>query len=377
MRFLFVGRFSEIGGSALATLPLIQALDQAGHTVQLLHWVAPKNTDLFNENLLNLDLAKQNNIFKKLYKLIYLASQYDIIISISEMTPTYACQIVGWLTKRPVYGEIQVHIDSWIVDNCHPLHHQLVRWFYPHLSGLRCVSQALADYSIKSLKVPAHKTFVVYNSFDLDKVQKLSNENLPVNVEKWFQFPIILCVGRLVEQKRFDLAIKALVIAQKSLVTKAHLVIVGEGHLYEDLQNLIYELNVQEFVHLIGLYRNPFPFFKKAKLFLLSSDYEGFGRVLVEAMICGCPVIAHDCPVGPREVLENGKSGILVPSNQPEVMAKAIIRTLNNTSVREQFIQRGYDRSKAFQQENLCNQYILNLRERIPKLLENLSSSSE
>ena len=181
----------------------------------------------------------------------------------------------------------------------------------------------------------------------------------------------------MVEQKRFDLAIKALVIAQKSLVTKAHLVIVGEGHLYEDLQNLIYELNVQEFVHLIGLYRNPFPFFKKAKLFLLSSDYEGFGRVLVEAMICGCPVIAHDCPVGPREVLENGKSGLLVPSNQPEVMAKAIIRTLNNTSVREQFIQRGYDRSKAFQQENLCNQYILNLRERIPKLLENLSSSSE
>jgi len=359
MRFLFVGSFSNVGGSALATLPFIQTLRQTGHTVQLSHWVKPNPTDLFrDQDLLNLDLAQQKNIVNKIYRLTRLAFQYDIIIAISELTPTYACQIAAWIAQRPVFGELQVHLDSWIKDNSNPVHHLLSRCFYPRLSGLRCVSQALANYAVQSLSVASDKTFVVYNGFDIEKIQKLSDDPLPMAIKNWFRNPVILCVGRLTQQKRFDLAIQAFKIAKLKLSIKVNLVIVGEGDLRQELEDLAGQLGLKEVVHLAGLYGNPFPLFKQASMFLLSSDYEGFGRVLVEAMICGCPVIAHDCPVGPREILENGQSGYLVSSNTPEILADAIITVFKNFSLREQLIQNGHDRAQAFKQESICQQYM-------------------
>lgn len=363
MRFLFVGSFSNVGGSALATLPFIQTLRQAGHTVQLAHWVRPNRTDLFrDQDLLNLDLAQYKNIVSKIYCLTCLAFKYDAIIAISELTPTYACQIAGWIAKRPVFGELQVHLDSWIKDNSNPVHHLLSRCFYPRLSGLRCVSQALANYAVQSLSVASDKTFVVYNGFDIEQVQKLSNEVLPIALNAWFRSPVVLCAGRLTQQKRFDLAIQAFVITQSKLLIKSHLVILGEGELRQELQDLTDRLGLQDLVHLVGLYKNPFPLFKQASMFLLSSDYEGFGRVLVEAMICGCPVIAHDCPVGPREILEDGQSGYLVPSNSPEILSDAIINLFHSTKLKKQFIQQGYDRAQAFKQESICQQYMSNFQ---------------
>lgn len=371
MRFLFVGRFPEAGGSALASLPAIKALRQSGHTVQLAHWMIPKHTDWFvDQDLLNLGLAKRGNIFSKLYKLAQMASQYDVIVSISELTPTYACQIAGWITKRPVYGELQVHLDAWITDNSHFLHHQLIRLFYRHLSGLRCVSQPLADYAVQSLRINSNKTFVIYNGFNIENIKKLANEPLPSCLEYFFQNPVILCVGRLVQQKRFDLAIKAFAIAQDRLPDQTKLLIAGEGPLYDDLQNLIHQLDLKDKVYLVGFHSNPFSLFKKAFLFLLSSDYEGFGRVLIESMICGCPVIAHDCPVGPREILKNEQYGLLCHDNSEQTLAKAIIKLFNNQNYRQELIHSGYQRCLDFEQRRVSIQYINVLTERLKSRTE-------
>ncbi|MEA5464688.1 glycosyltransferase [Leptothoe sp. PORK10 BA2] len=359
MRFLFVGRFPEIGGSALATLPLIEALREAEHTVLLAHWVVPRRTDWFSQlDLCNLDLAQQGNLLSKIRCLTQLAIQCDIIIAVSELTPTYACQIAGWLTKKPVYAELQVHLDSWIKQNSSPLHHWLIRSLYPHLSGLRCVSKALLTYATKDLGIDKQKSFLVYNGFDLQQIQIQAQAALPQSMESWFTSTTVLCVGRLSQQKRFDLAILAFQQAQPKLPSDARLVIIGDGPLYTELQQLIAGLNLQNSVFLAGLQTNPFPFFANAALFLLSSDYEGFGRVLIEAMACGCPVIAHDCPVGPREVLEEGKSGLLVTDNQPTTLADAMILLLQNSSWRQQLIESGYLRCYDFEQTTLTQQHV-------------------
>lgn len=359
MRFLFVGRFPEMGGSALATLPLIDALRQAGHTIQLAHWVMPQRTDWFaDRDLLDLDLAKQGNLFSKIFYLTRTATNYDAIIAISELTPTYACQIAGWLSHCPVYGELQVHLDHWIQGNSAALHSKLVRWFYPRLAGLRCVSQALATYAVDSLYVSKDKAFVVYNGFDLQTIRAQASQPLPSEVQAWFSGPVILAVGRLCSQKRFDLAIQAFAIAREQLPPETRLVIVGEGSLRSELQVLIDQLNLQNSVHLAGLQPNPFPFFAQATAFLLSSDYEGFGRVLIEAMACGCPVIAHDCPVGPKEVLQSGKCGVLVLNNEPTTMAEAMVSLLANSKHRHQLIQSGYQRLQDFDQAQLSQQYM-------------------
>ena len=371
MRFLFVGRFTDVGGSALATIPLIRALQADGHHITLVHWVMPNQTDWFaDSSLLNLELTHQKGLFSKIRRLTQLADEYDTIVAISEMTPTYACHIAGWLARRPVYGELHVHLDHWIQGNSARVHHWLIRQFYPRLSGLRCVSAALQDYATQTLGVPLDKTFVVHNGFDLAHIQTQSTQPLPPPAQRWFRDPVILGVGRLYPQKRFDLAIQAFEIARPHLPANTRFLILGDGPLEQDLAKLIHALNLHEWVHLTGRQPNPFVFFAHATAFLLSSDYEGFGRVLVEAMICGCPIIAADCPVGPREVLENGRSGYLVNDNQPQTLAKAMVYLLSRPNLQQQLIQAGRTRSQNFEQTRVSKRYAAILQERLPQLTQ-------
>jgi len=367
MRFLFVGRFPEVGGSALATLPLIEALRQTGQTAQLVHWVIPRQTNWFaSRDLLNLEVARQSNVLSKICCLARLAGDYDIIVSVSELTPTYACQIAGWLVERPVYGELQVPLDHWIRQNSFWLHHQLIRWFYPRLNGLRCVSRDLLTYAVEALGVNPDRVFLIYNGFDIQRLKAQAQAPLSAEVRPWFAENTILCVGRLSVEKRFDLAIQAFALAQSQLPSSTQLVIVGDGPLQRDLQSLIDALKLQDRVHLAGLQTNPFPFFAQATIFLLSSDYEGFGRVLVEAMACGCPVIAHNCPVGPAEVLDHGTCGLLLDNNQPPTLADAMVRLLQDDRLRDQLRQQGLSRSRQFDQAEVSQRYLEELCDRIP-----------
>lgn len=359
MQFLFVGRFPEIGGSALATLPIIEALRREGHTVQLAHWVVPRCLDWFSDHdLCNLELAKQRNLLQKINYLRKRSTQVDVIISISELTPTYACQIAGWLSQTTVYAELQVHLDSWIKQNSAKFHHWLIRQLYPRLSRIRCVSSELLEYATNELGVDQSKCFVVYNGFDLKAIKAHAQAEIPKSLQPWFTTSIILCVGRLSIQKRFDLAIKAFHQAQDQLPMDARLVIVGDGPQHQELQRLIKQLDLQNKVCLTGLQANPFPFFAKASLFLLSSDYEGFGRVLIESMVCGCPIISHDCPVGPREVLQNGQCGVLTPDNSPPTLAKAMVQLMQNPKRQQQLVENGYRRCEDFEQHSLTQKYI-------------------
>jgi glycosyltransferase involved in cell wall biosynthesis len=95
------------------------------------------------------------------------------------------------------------------------------------------------------------------------------------------------------------------------------------------LESLVETLNIQEYVSFSGFVPNPYVYMAKADLFVLSSAWEGFGNVLVEAMACGLPVVATDCPSGPREILQNGLYGPLVPVGNVDALALAMEATLD------------------------------------------------
>jgi glycosyltransferase involved in cell wall biosynthesis len=153
--------------------------------------------------------------------------------------------------------------------------------------------------------------------------------------------PFLLAVGRLVEQKDFATLIAAFAIVVRS--KNLRLIILGEGPLHDDLMARAESHGVADRVSFAGFQANPLPFMRKAAVLVMSSAYEGFGNVLVEALACGTPVVSTDCPYGPKEILESGRFGRLVPVGDKEAMAEAIIATLEHPLPKEILQARGHE----------------------------------
>ena len=138
--------------------------------------------------------------------------------------------------------------------------------------------------------------------------------------------PFLCAVGRLVHQKGFDTLIAAFARLPNKQI---HLVILGEGNLRTSLINQATELGVSARVHLPGFVKNPMAVVVRSCLFVLSSRWEGFGNVLVEALATGVPIVATDCPGGPSWILEDGAHGQLVSIEDPDALTSAIMDGLH------------------------------------------------
>lgn len=225
------------------------------------------------------------------------------------------------------------------------------RLFYPWADRIIAVSQGVANDLANVTKIPKEQIKVIYNPVVTAELLEKAKE--PVE-HPWFMSgepPVILGVGRLIEQKDYPTLIRAFakVLTERS----AKLIILGRGPQRERLNNLICELGIENHVAMLGFVPNPSAYMARATVVALSSAWEGFGNVLVEAMAVGTPVVSTDCPSGPAEILDNGKYGELVPVGDSEAMAEAILRVLagNNKSVDAAWLQQ-------FTLENATQKYL-------------------
>jgi glycosyltransferase involved in cell wall biosynthesis len=169
---------------------------------------------------------------------------------------------------------------------------------------------------------------VIYNPIVTDELLAMSRA--PVD-HPWCAAgapPVILAVGRLTEQKDFPNLIRAY--ARLRQRRSVRLVILGEGEARGELEDLIARLGLAEDVYLPGFVDNPFAWMRQARLFALSSRWEGLPSVLIQAMACGAQVVSTDCPSGPAEILEDGRWGRLVPVGDPEALAAAMDAALDD-----------------------------------------------
>lgn len=164
-----------------------------------------------------------------------------------------------------------------------------------------------------------------------------------------------LSCGRLVEQKGYPFLLEAF--AQLSRSIDAELHILGEGPLRRDLEKMTVRLGIEERVVFLGFQHNPFVHMKAADVFVLSSLWEGFANVIVEAMAMGTPVIASDCPHGPSEIITHGENGILVEPGDSTALAMEMLRLARNQSLRESLVAAGIVRSKDFSAEIITSKY--------------------
>jgi glycosyltransferase involved in cell wall biosynthesis len=193
--------------------------------------------------------------------------------------------------------------------------------------GLIAVSRGVADDFLAVTGIGRARVRVVYNPIvDPSMIARAAE---PPD-HPWLAGggpPVILGVGRLTGQKDFATLVSAFALVRER--RPCRLLIIGEGEERERLEALAEMLGVQDALDLAGFQPNPLPFMRESRLLVLSSRWEGFGNVLVEALYCGTPVVSTDCPHGPREVLADGKHGRLVPVGDPQALADAIAESLN------------------------------------------------
>lgn len=201
----------------------------------------------------------------------------------------------------------------------------LLRMFYPYAAHVVAVSSGAADDLSRSSGLPRNRVEVVYNPVitrDILAAAKQAPDH------PWFdpgQPPVILGVGRLTRQKDFPTLIRAFANVRRR--RPARLIILGEGEDRADLTALAKELGVSDDVELPG-FRNAPAYMAGSALFVLSSAWEGLPTVLIEALAAGTRVVSTDCPSGPREILQDGRLGSLVPVGDVSALVTAMLEAL-------------------------------------------------
>ncbi len=226
------------------------------------------------------------------------------------------------------------------------------RFFYPRADSVIIVSEGAAAEMIRVLKINPEKVHVIYNPLCLPEIQKSASEG---SGEPWLETkicPVLLAVGRLVPQKNFSFLLD--VFAQVRKEKDCRLMILGEGEERAALQQKAERLGLADSIRMPGAVLNPYACLSRSDLMLCTSLYEGFNIAIAESLACGTPVISLDCPYGPREILENGKYGTLIPMGDQMGMADAILSQLDQPVFTRSLLQ---SRAEDFSAVKIAQEY--------------------
>jgi len=279
-------------------------------------------------------------------------------IVIAAMWPlTSAAVLSWWLAGKPGRLYLSDHCQLSIACvqelKISPWHlGAVMRLTYPAASGLIAVSEGVKQDMCRLGGFSDSQVRCIYNP----AATGVSPQQEPKSVrEKLWGVGFdhhILSVGTLKAQKDHATLIRAFALLPSSL--NAKLTILGEGELRAELEALIQKLGLHGRVTMPGFVVDTYPWYRTADLFVLSSRWEGFGNVIVEALECGVPVVSTDCPSGPAEILENGRIGRLVPIQDPAALAASIAESLRNPVDRELLMRRARD----FMVSAIADQYL-------------------
>ena len=211
------------------------------------------------------------------------------------------------------------------------MYNRIFRLLYPcygNLDALISCSQGHRLQFIEKFNIPPHKIHFIPNPIDFDDIKRQSAQIIPEFLAKLKNsYPLIIAAGRLEKVKNFSLLLHAFARMPASK-NAAHLIILGDGSERHSLQRLAKKIGIAARLSMPGKMDNPYVWMTNCDLFVLSSNYEGWPMVLIEAMVSGLPVVACDCQTGPAEILHNGAFGKLVPTNNVEALSAAMITHL-------------------------------------------------
>lgn len=266
----------------------------------------------------------------------------DVVLSSS--TPANLAGLVARRIARvatAVAVSVNVPVSSATAERSRPLLGRLVRRWFPEADAVIANSDFLVEDVVAFAKLDRSRVSVIPNPIDVEEIARASRDNVE---HPWMsglspsQPPVILGVGKLKPQKDFATLIRAFAEARRRQPLR--LLIVGEGEQRDELVGLAETLGVSDDVANPGFVHNPFAYMARAAMLVHTSRWEGFSNVVAEALACGCPVVATDCPGGTREILDGGSFGRLVPVGDVDAIAAAILATLVEVPRRDELRRR-------------------------------------
>ncbi len=316
---------------------------------ELLPLLSPKVT------LVELDVDRIRQVIRPLSK--YLKrSRPDVVLS--AMCPLTSTTVIAWLLsgrhgKVFLSDHVQLSVSCIKELGISPVFLKiLMRITYPFATGIMAVSQGVKEDLCRLGGFFEARVKVIYNPAATGVSPH--RESQVVREKLWgngFEHHV-LAVGTLKAQKDHETLIRAFASLPADL--NAKLTILGEGVLRAPLEELIIELGLQSRIAMPGFVIDTYSWFRTADLFVLSSQWEGFGNVIVEALECGVPVVSTNCPSGPDEILEGGRYGKLVPVQDPAALADAMVQSLIESHDREALMRR----AKDFSVRKISDEYL-------------------
>ena len=252
-----------------------------------------------------------------------------VVVEQSAFSRGMASSRVGWLKKF--------------------LHRRL----YPKSAAIVVVARGVGTDLQEQLGSARLPIVLIPNPCDHERIKGLALQEPDLWVD-WSR-PTFVAVGRLEAVKGLDLLLDAF--AKVRPAQGCQLLILGEGPLAADLLKRTQRLGVGDRVQFLGFRPNPFAYVARARALVLSSVAEAFANVLVEAMTCGTPVVSTDCLYGPREILQDGASGILVPPGDTPALAEAMERVLTDENLAARLSAAGQVRARDFAAEGVARAY--------------------
>ena len=365
MKILVLHGHLSMGGEETVLLNVLKNLVELDYDVDLLITWNHRENNLFENEIpkkVNYEFLFDNyngksKIIKEIYRLkakatylkkvekIIKEKKYDVVIDYSSNLLKYNNINI----KVPVFAWI--HFSLTFGEKLSEEKIEKYKKQYKKYDKILAICDTMRDEFVEILGMDKNKVELVYNPINIEIIRKKAEDVNP-KYENYLKSDYFLQVSRLTQQKQPEHLVD-IYYKLKQRGIKEKLYFIGNGEKVELIKQKIKEYKLENDVILLGQIENPYPFFKNAKLFVHTGRYEGLPTVLLESLAFGTPVVAYDCPTGPKDILgKNSEYGALIPLNDKDTFVEKVYELMNNSKKYENYEKVSLVRANDFSMES-------------------------